>query len=40
LTPYLAALAIYTPDFDRDALTDFNTDRFPKDEYDLALRRP
>jgi spermidine synthase/MFS family permease len=32
--------ARYGPDFDRDALTDFNTDLFPKDEYDLRpLRR-
>jgi hypothetical protein len=28
------------PDFNRTALTDFNTDLFPKDEYDLASRRP
>jgi predicted membrane-bound spermidine synthase len=40
LNDYLAAPASYTPDFNRDALTDFNTDLFPKDEYDLALRRP
>ena len=26
----------YGPDFDRTTLTDFNTDLFPKDEYDLA----
>jgi len=28
--------ARYGPDFDRDTLTDFNTDLFPKDEYDLT----
>jgi predicted membrane-bound spermidine synthase len=39
LTDYLTAPAIYTPDFNRAALTDYNTDLFPKDEYDLALRR-
>ena len=38
LNAYLAAPASYTPDFNRDAMTDFNTDRFPKDEYDLASR--
>jgi hypothetical protein len=36
---FLAAPASYTPDFNRDALTDFNTDLFPKDEYDLGPRR-
>ncbi len=40
LKDYLAAPALYTPDFNRNALTDFNTDLFPKDEYDLAPRRP
>ena len=38
LKEYLAEPASYTPDFNRDALTDFNTDLFPKDEYDLASR--
>jgi spermidine synthase len=33
---FLAAPVIYTPDFDRSGLTDFNTDLFPKDEYDLS----
>lgn len=32
----LAAPVTYTPDFDRSGLTDFNTDLFPKDEYDLS----
>jgi hypothetical protein len=40
LKDYLAAPASYAPDFNRAALTDFNTDLFPKDEYDLASRRP
>lgn len=40
LNEYLAAPASYTPDFNRDALIDFNTDLFPKDEYDLTSRRP
>lgn len=40
LNDYLAAPVSYTPDFNRDALTDFNTDLFPKDEYDLTSRRP
>jgi spermidine synthase len=39
LNDYLAAPAWYTPDFDRRALTDFNTDLFPKDEYDLGSPR-
>ena len=39
LNEYLAAPTWYTPDFNRDALTDFNTDLFPKDEYDLTPRR-
>jgi hypothetical protein len=26
----------YGPDFDRTTLTDFNTDLFPRDEFDLA----
>jgi len=26
---------VYGPDFDRSSLTDFNTDLFPRDEYDL-----
>lgn len=33
---FLAAPVTYTPDFDRSGLTDFNTDLFPKDEYDLS----
>lgn len=32
---YLAGPARYTPDFNRDALTDFNSDLFPKDEYNV-----
>ena len=39
LDDYLAAPVSYPPAFDREALTDFNTDRFPRDEYDLAPRR-
>jgi hypothetical protein len=30
----------YGPEFDRAALTDFNTDLFPKDEYDLSRPAP
>jgi predicted membrane-bound spermidine synthase len=33
---YLANPTRYTPDFNRAALTDFNTDLFPKDEFDLS----
>lgn len=40
MTSYLAEPARYGPDFPRDTLTDFNTDLFPKDEYDLARPRP
>ena len=40
LKEYLAAPALYSPDFNRGSLTDFNTDLFPKDEYDLVSRRP
>jgi spermidine synthase len=36
MSSYLAEPARYNPDFDRAALTDFNTDLFPKDEYDLT----
>jgi spermidine synthase len=36
---FLAAPAHYTPDFDRRGLTDYNTDLFPKDEFDLSPRR-
>jgi predicted membrane-bound spermidine synthase len=36
---YLAEPAIYGPDFDRGSLDDFNTDLFPKDEYELGTRR-
>jgi hypothetical protein len=35
MSSYLVNPARYTPDFNREALTDFNTDLFPKDEYDL-----
>jgi spermidine synthase len=35
---YLASPDSFTPDFNRGALTDFNTDLFPKDEYDLGPR--
>jgi hypothetical protein len=31
---HLIELARYTPDFDRGTLTDFNTDLFPRDEFD------
>jgi hypothetical protein len=36
---YLAEPAVYRPDFNRSALTDVNTDLFPKDEFDLSRRR-
>ena len=36
---FFAAPAHYTPDFDRRGLTDYNTDLFPKDEFDLSPRR-
>ena len=36
MSSYLVNPARYTPDFNRAALTDFNTDLFPKDEYDLS----
>jgi spermidine synthase len=39
LSSYLAEPARYSPDFDRSTLTDFNTDLFPKDEYDLTAPR-
>ena len=29
---------VYGPDFDRSTLTDFNTDLFPRDEFDLSPR--
>ena len=35
MSRYLAAPAHYTPDFNRDGLTDFNSDLFPKDEYNV-----
>jgi hypothetical protein len=35
---YLAGPGRYGPDFDRTALTDFNTDLFPRDEYDLETQ--
>ena len=36
---YLAGpLTTYRPDFRRDQLTDFNSDRFPRDEYNLFRR--
>ena len=35
--PYLTDPASYGPDFPRETLTDFNTDLFPKDEFDLGL---
>jgi len=34
LATYLVELARYTPDFDRSALVDINTDLFPRDELD------
>jgi hypothetical protein len=40
LNEFLAEPRFYGPDFDRRSLTDFNTDLFPKDEYDLSARRP
>ncbi len=36
ISSYLADPARYTPDFDRRSLVDFNSDLFPKDEYDLS----
>jgi spermidine synthase len=33
---YLVKPVSYTPDFNRAALTDFNTDLFPRDEFDLS----
>ncbi len=36
MSSYLVNPARYTPDFNRAVLTDFNTDLFPKDEYDLS----
>lgn len=37
MSPYLAGEpARYGPDFDRSTIVDFNTDLFPKDEYDLT----
>jgi spermidine synthase len=36
---YLSAPRVYTPAFDRGSLSDFNTDLFPKDEFDLGLSR-
>jgi spermidine synthase len=36
MSSYLVDPAQYTPDFNRAALTDFNTDLFPRDEYDLS----
>lgn len=36
MSEYLANPARYTPDFDRSRLTDFNTDLFPKDEFELS----
>lgn len=37
MRPYLESDPVrYGPDFDREAFTDFNTDLFPKDEYDLS----
>jgi spermidine synthase len=38
LTEYLASPAYYGPAFDRETLTDINTDLFPRDEYDLRRR--
>jgi spermidine synthase len=36
MSSYLVNPARYTPDFNRAALTDFNTDLFPRDEFDLS----
>ena len=36
MSSYLVDPAHYTPDFDRASLTDFNTDLFPQDEYNLS----
>jgi hypothetical protein len=36
MSSYLVDPARYTPGFDRARLTDFNTDLFPRDEYDLS----
>ncbi len=38
LQPYLAEPTWFGPEFDRRTLTDFNTDLFPRDEYDLTQR--
>ncbi len=36
MAPYLAAPVYYGPEDDRSALTDINTDLFPRDEFDLS----
>jgi len=33
------ARQVYDPSLDRSTLTDFNTDLFPRDEYDLTPRQ-
>jgi spermidine synthase len=38
MAPYLSEPARYGPDFPRDTLTDYNTDLFPRDEFDLGSR--
>ena len=40
IRPYIEAPPVrFGPDFDRDTLTDLNTDLFPKDEFDLSPPR-
>jgi hypothetical protein len=38
MTRYLAEPVRYGPDFPRQTLRDYNTDLFPKDEFDLGSR--
>ena len=38
LSPLVANAAVYGPEFSRQALTDINTDLFPRDEFDLSPR--
>jgi predicted membrane-bound spermidine synthase len=40
MASYLVNPATYAPGFDRATLTDFNTDLFPRDEYDLSPLAP
>jgi hypothetical protein len=36
LEPYFAQPALFGPEFDRRTLTDYNTDLFPRDEFNLS----